>query len=495
MIDLKEKTKKGMLYVSLSRICTYIIEFVGGIIVARLLFPQDFGIMAIAMIFIHLGERLGEFGFNVALIQKEKITHDHIFTVFTINFGIAVILCLSLVIISPFIGKFFNNDLVGTVLSVVAINFLLRGLSSTPLALLQRELSYRRYALVSLLSTLFSSGSAILFAFLGFKVWSLVLGRLIGTTSEVISSMVMAKWIPKFRYKSWALKEVFSFGLWIFLRGQVAYFIKNIDYFIVSKRLGVVQLGFYDRGASLVNASQRLIGIGVQQVSFSAFSRIQKDAEFLKTTFQKVLLGLTFYNYPIPIGMLLIAPSFIPIVYGEKWIPAILPFQILCIATISTSIEFLTTALATAKGKLKRYVITLIIYFIILAIACFRGSYYGIIGVAIGVVISNILFYILLVNLLISLGGFKLKDILTPQIPTLTYVSIMVLGVKLWELLMKKFWPIQSWFMLISSIIIGCILYVGAFLCIKFKEVEFLKQEFSHYLTSTIKFIRGMKKG
>ncbi|MEW6607151.1 MAG: lipopolysaccharide biosynthesis protein [bacterium] len=475
--DIGEKTKRSIFWVTSARICNYIIEFVGGVIVARILFPQDFGIMAIAMIFVHFAQRLGEFGFNVALIQKEKITQDHIFTIFMINLGMGIILCLSLVGTSPFIGKFYDNDLVGKVLAVVSIEFILRGLASTPLALLQRELKYAQHSAISFINIFFSTGVTVLLAFLNFEIWSLVFGRLTASATEIISIMIITKWIPKFRYKHWAMKEMFSFGIWMFLRAQLAYFLRNIDYFIISKRLGVVPLGFYERGSNLVIASQRLIGIGIQQVSFSSFSRIQKDNELLKNTFQKILTGLSLYNYPILIGMFLIAPSFIPVVYGEKWIPTILPLQVLCFSGIPRSLEFLSNSFATAKGDLKKFTGILALHFIFLSIACFIGSSYGIVGVAIAVSISGVFIYILLFNFLMHIGGFKLMDILTPQIPALIYVSIMALGVKSWELVMKNLWQIQSFPMLISSILVGGILYIGALFTIRFKQTEFLRLE------------------
>lgn len=493
-----EVTKKGVFFVMSSRMGVGVVRFISSIILARLLSPEDFGIMGIAVFFIHVAKRIERFGLGPALIQKENLTDDHVSTVMIANLVLSIVLYIGMLIVSPFIGKWFHNPLLTQILIVLSIVFILSALTTAPQAYLDRKFKYAKSSLGYVNGEIFDIGISILFAYLGYKCWSLVFGYLGGNIALLITVYIFSKWKFRFRYNHTIMKELTSFSSWIFIRTQLMYFCKSLPTVLIGKEINSSAAGYYERGINLIDAVQTLIVRPIGSVLFPVFSRMQSEQERIRIAYQKTLLSVSLMNYPCFIGILLVAPILIPVLYGEKWMPAVLPLQILCIYAIVESYNIIGTSIITAKNAVKPHAITQIIYLLLLISIIFVAQY-GLPFVALIVVFSNIINLLIVLRLIKRITGIGLKDFFAVQIPPLVYTIIMVVVVKLLEGLAVKFYPKESILMLIFLVAMEGIVYFAAFYFIRFKAVDELRKEAledieSVFLRLKSKFRHGSKR-
>ncbi len=231
-------------------------------------------------------------------------------------------------------------------------------------------------------------------------------------------------------------------------------------------------------------------------VLFPVFSRMQSEHERLRVAYQKVLLSVSLMSYPCFMGIFLIAPILIPVLYGEKWMSTVLPLQILCVYAMIESYNIVGTSIITAKNAVKPHAITQIIYLLLLSSAVFAAQY-GLPFVALVVAFSNIINLSIVLFLIRRITGIGLKDFFAVQIPPLVYTTIMVVVVKLIESVAVKFYPEKSILMLIFLMVMEGLVYFAAFYFIRFKAVDELRKEALGDINSGILRLKSkfMKKG
>ena len=379
---------------------------------------------------------------------------------------------------TPAIGDYFDSSLSGDVLFVLAGLFLLNPFSSVARALLHRRMQFKATAFAQVLQNFVGVLSSIGFAWTGFGVWSLVYSEIIRSSLALIVVMFYARWWPRFSYKHSAMKDLFSFGIGMFFKRLLAYSTDKAEFFIIGKQLGVVSLGFYEKAYGLMDVTIRELGNGMRPVLFSAFSIIQNDQERILAAYKKVLLTFSLISYPIFFGLASVAPPMIFLLYGEKWMPSVLPLQILCISgPFRLHIRVLTTVM-NAMGKVRVEVGLRAFALILLVIGCVVGSTWGIIGVAAAVtLIMGILSVAVTIyfSQLTQLSFFSLLHPQTMPIGASVFMCAIVLLVQNWVFDDD----VYSFFALISSIILGVLSYVGALFILRPPPVMALIKEIS----------------
>lgn len=485
--NIANRAKKGIAWVTIGRIINEVIFFGGGICLARLLMPEDFGNNGIAAIFAGLAMRLGNLGFNVSLIQRKEISQDHLSSVLVFNFVISLILCITLVLLSPLIGSYFNSSIIGSVTAVISINFIIQALGGVPRTILQRNMEYKMLGIIHIISGMITVVVSVIMALYNYGIWSLVLGKLIGEAVRTILAILMSGWFPCFKYKHYALTELFSFGLWIFLRNQLKYLTDRADYFVIGKTLGPGPLGFYERAFSIIAMPQGKVLRGIEGVLFSTFSRIQEESEKIKSAYKKSVLSVSMISYPLFTMLIITAPSFVPIVYGEKWAPAIIPLQIMCVIGLLRSIDMLGESIIPAKGYVKAQVQRQFIFFIAIVIGCIIGIHWGINGVAAMVVFANILLVYMMLGLLNKIVNITLKDFFIPQLPALMYSIIMAIGIIIFQQYFHKLIHVIPFLELILTIIWGAIIYLTSMYIFRTKHTNALIEELREDIGNLLK--------
>ncbi len=351
MAGLGKVVRRGLLWILMGRGVVFMSTLGTSIVLARLLEPQDFGVYGISQIFTGLTTRFGNLGFGSALVQRKEATDDHFSSLFVFNLVLFSSFSGLLILASPMIGAFFENPLAGRVLAVMALMFLASPFSSVARVSMQRAMNFKGPTLANMVDHISAAIIAIPFAFLGYGVWSLVCGHLLGTLLRTLVLLSYAKWRPRLRYRHSAMKELFSFGLTMFLKRLLIYSSDKADYMIIGKRLGVASVGLYEKAFNLMEIVVKELSVKIGPVLFSAFSRLQDDRARLMAAYHKVIFGISLVACPMFFGLFIIAPVFIHVLFGEKWMASALPLQIMCIAGLMRMYLRVTSSMINAMGE------------------------------------------------------------------------------------------------------------------------------------------------
>jgi len=444
----------------------FFVNMGGSIVLARLLEPEDFGVFGIVLIFVGLATRCGNVGFGLALVQREKIEDAHISSLFVVNFCLFSIIAVVLVWVSPLIGTYFDSPLSGEVLGVLSVVFLLKPFSSVPRALLQRKMEFKVQTFAQTSRNILWVFSAIGLALNGFGVWSLAYSEIIAEFFWVTIMIFYARWRPSFLYKHSAMKDLFSFGSAIFINRLVVYGSDKVDIVFIGKQLGVGPLGLYEKAYGLMNMTIRELGNLMEPILFRAFSIIQNDPGRILAGYKKVLLTFSLISYPIFFGLSCIAPSFIYVVYGEKWMASVIPLQIMCFSGIFRLQLKVMTIVMNAMGKVKIETGLRFVALILLIIGCGIGSIWGINGVASATTIVSGILSLGVTIYFSQLTHLRIFHLMRPQATPLVaavFMYVMVLFVQ------NLIFGIEahSLLALMVLVIVGALTYVGTLLILR----------------------------
>ncbi len=237
-----------------------------------------------------------------------------------------------------------------------------------------------------------------------------------GSLLSTLVLMVKARWKPVFRYNQAAAKELFSFGLSIFFKNLLIYGSDKVDYFVIGKQLGPAALGFYEKAFNIMDLGVKELSTKIAAgVLFPAFSKIQDDQERLRSVYAKIILSLTLVCFPFFVGLFLVAPSAICVLFGEKWMASVIPLQILCLAGLFRTHLHVTGTVINAMGKVAPEVWIRAAALVLLTIGCVIGGFWGIVGVALAVTATTGILTIMMVSYLKSLTGLSWVDFIRPQ--------------------------------------------------------------------------------
>jgi len=476
--QLARSVKKGAVWTFLGRFLVFLINMGGSIVIARLLEPEDFGVFGIALLFTGLATRFGNVGFGLALVQREEIEDAHVSSLFVVNLCLFSTIAVLLMWLSPEIGVYFDSPKTGEVLFVLAFLFFLKPFSSVARALLQRKMAFKSTAIAGSLQHFLGVLSAIVLAWHGFGVWSLVYAELVGASVSLVVLMMYAKWRPSFSYHHRAMKDLYAFGIAIFFKRILTYGADKVDFLIIGKRLGTAPLGFYEKAYNLMNMTIKELGDKMEPVLFRAFSKIQNDRGRILAAYNKVLLTFSLISYPIFFGLASVAPPFIFLLYGEKWMPSVIPLQIMCLSGLLRLHLKVTSIVMNAMGKVKVEAWIRMVAFVLLIVGCWIGSQWGIIGVASAATIVSGILSIATTLYFGRLTQLSYLALMRPQ--TAPFIaSIFMYGMVL---------LFQNWFSDVSgaysfpslflSVAVGVITYISAFFVLRPAPVLALMKEF-----------------
>jgi O-antigen/teichoic acid export membrane protein len=289
------------------------------VVLARLLTPDDFGVVAIAMIAISFSQMFWDAGLSKALIQTREAPEDAAHVVFWTNFVLGLVIYLLLFIAAPAVALFFNSPASGPVLRVLGIQIVIASLSSVQQALFVRDLDFRGLFWIKLFTAFIPGMFSIPLALYGCGVWALVAGSLAGQVLNLYLLWRRSGWRPRFIFDGGLARKLLGFGFWVLLESFGAWLIVWGDSLIVGRFLGVHDLGVYRTGWMLVTILFGLVLNPFLPVLYPTFSRLQDDLPALKKTFHRVNRIVFALALPMGTGLLLVGPETASLLFGEKW--------------------------------------------------------------------------------------------------------------------------------------------------------------------------------
>lgn len=459
-MEIKKRAIKSLTIVSIGHILIKTIDAVKNIVLARLLFPEDFGVVAIALFLTEFLRQISQSGFNAAVIQKSEIDDRTIYTGFTFSLLSTIIVIVIAWLSADFYEGFYDNDQIDAVVKVISISFIVLSIGFVPGTILTRQLDFNKIVLSELLALIFSALLAIFMAYLGFGFWSLVSGIIARMTLNQLFLFLVKPLKLRLVFDFVVAKKLFSFGLKVLITTILAFIANKIPVAIIGNILGVTVLGYFAlafRWGYFVSSDVTQV---LAKVLFPTFSLIQNEPQKIKSGYLKTLKYLSLMIFPCSFGVAAIAPEFVIVVFGEKWNLAVVPLQILCFSGLFRALRLIGGEARKAVGRPDITNNALVAQLVILlTLLVLLAHLIGLVGACLAVLIATMLITITLIHIDRKMFNFKIKEIIAILKHPFLGSSFMVLCIVTARILLKGADETLLLFVLIVTGIIAYFIY------------------------------------
>lgn len=327
--SIKKKTVDGFKWGIIDNFANSGITFLVGLVLARLLSPDEFGVLGIITIFINLSITIIDGGFATALIRKPDTTDADYNTVFYTNLLVSIVLMLLLVVGSPAIASFFHQPILGQALPVMSIVLLVNAVGVIQKTLLVKRLDFRSQAYVSLLTSLLSGSIGICMAVYGYGIWSLVGQQLSRQVFMMVGLWLINDWRPRLCFSIASFHDLFGFGSKLLAASLINSFYRDVFLAVIGKIFSARDLGYYNRADQFNLIFSNNLGQIVQKISLSSLSLLQDDPVRFRSSFRKLMLHVAMFSFAMVFGMSAAAKPLLMVLIGEKWLPSVYYLQIM----------------------------------------------------------------------------------------------------------------------------------------------------------------------
>jgi O-antigen/teichoic acid export membrane protein len=352
------------------------------VVLARLLVPADFGMIVTIQVFTGFVSMLTSGGMGQSLIRAKEAKAEEFDVVFTAQLALGMAIYAAFYVTAPAIARYFENALYADLLRVSALTFILRPFSMTRTSWLTRQMEFKKRSLVDVAAAGVTGISSVVMAFAGMGVWSLVLAGLLGAIAANLLFFVITPLRLRLRYQSEVLRQHGGYGMKVIANDFLTHVKDEALNLILSKLGGAAFLGLFNKAESLARLPNRLITPPTSQTVFRAMSKVQGDLDQTKYMFYRTVSLLMIYICPVLVGLWWVAEPFIGVVYGEKWLDAAGPMQILLVAAMLRPIRAPSGSVLAAQNRLTQEIIGQIIGLVFAIAACLIGLNWGLEGVA-----------------------------------------------------------------------------------------------------------------
>lgn len=467
MTSLKEKTVKGVFWSSIDRFSSQGIQFIFSILIARMLLPSDYGVIAMLGIFLAVSQSFIDSGFGTALVQKIDRTETDFSTVFYFNILVACFFYGLLWIISPYIASFYDIPLLESVTKAVALTLIFNALGGIQNAKLTIAIDFKTRAKISLMCTISTGIIGLIMAYKGYGVWALVTQNIANSILNATLLWLFVRWIPQRTFSMQSFRQLFGFGSKLLASGLLDTIYNNIYPLVIGKFFSASTLGVYSRASSLAQYPSSNLTSVLQSVTFPVLSSIQNDEERLGNAYRRLLRMSVFIIFPLMIGLSAVADPFIRLVLTDKWEGAIYLLQIVCFSMMWYPVHAINLNLLQVKGRSDYFLKLEIIKKIIgVSMLCITVPI-GIVAMCYGSICTSIICLGVNTHYTWKLIGYGFKRQMREMLPTLLHALVM--GAIAWTAV-QLLPTIES--QLIGGILSGATYYIiGAWL-LKFKELQ-----------------------
>ena len=415
MRTLKERSISGFKWSALERFSSQGVSFIISIVIARILLPEDYGLVGMIGIFLGIANVFVDGGFGTALIRKQNRSELDLSTVFYYNVVISIVFYLILYISAPWIAKFYATAELIPVTRVVGLNIIFGALGTIHKTRLTIAIDLKTQTKISLISILITGALGIYLAYNEFGVWALIFQSL---GSTVISTGLMwyyEHWKPALVFSLSSFKELFGFGSKLMLSGLLDTVYTNIYQMVIGKKYNAADLGFFTRASGIAQLpSSEATGV-IQRVTFPILSEIQEDISRLSLNYRRLLKMSAFIIFPVMTILAALGEPLIKILLTDKWLPAVPLLQVLCFGYMLHPIHAINLNLLQVKGRSDLFLRLEIVKKLMITVVLFISFSFGVFAICMGTVLVSIIALVIntyYTGKLINLGFWKqAKDI------------------------------------------------------------------------------------
>ena len=473
-MSLKKQAIAGMVWTFAQQFSTQIIQFVISVLLARLLFPSEFGIIGMIAVFLGVGNVLINSGLASSLIRTQDADQEDFSTVFYFNLMGSIVMYALLYIAAPYIAQFFEQPILTNIARLLGLNFIIGAFSSVQLTRLTKKMDFKTQLIVSIPSIIGGGIIGIVLAYQGYGVWSLVWMNLGQSLLSSLQLWIITKWRPSFMFSVAKFKYHFSFGYKLLLSSLLDTVFNNGYTIVIGKLFSPAQLGYFTRANTVVQLPVANIAGALNKVTYPLFAAIKDDDVRLKSVYKQIMRMVTFLMAPTLIIMGVLATPLFRFVFTEKWLPAVPYFQILCISGILYPLHVFNLNVLNVKGRSDLFLKLEIIKKIFLVLTISLSLPFGIYGLLWGIVLFSII--ALFVNTHYS-GKFihysafqQIKDVL-PILILGVVAGAITLGV---DLLFQR-WHLHDLVRITIGGLAGVIFFWGIAILLKFHAIQDMK--------------------
>jgi len=456
-MTLREQTLNGLKWSFVDNFANQGIQFVIGIILARLLVPKDFGLIGMLAIFIAVAISFIDSGFSQALIRQKNSTQVDYSTVFFFNIVVSIFLYVILFFSSDLISAFFREPRLTAIVKVISITLLINSFGLIQRTLLIKNIDFKTQTKISIIASTVSGVIAIAAAFGGYGVWSLVIKTIVQNSTATLLLWIYNKWKPTLTFSITSFKSLFSFGSKLLISGFIDTAYRNLYYLIIGRLFSAADLGFYTRADQFRNIASQNLTSTVQRVTYPVLSTLQDNKQRLKAGFKRTIKSTMFLTLPLMFGLASVAKPLIIFLIGEKWLQSVPYLQLLCFAGIFYPLHALNLNILKVKGRSDLFLRLEVLKKIMIVPLFIIGLQWGIKGLIYALIVQSFFAYFLNSYYSGKMIDYPVKEQVSDILPSFFAASCM--GILIY--FGSFYLPDISLLKLVIQIFFGFIIYIS----------------------------------
>jgi len=460
-MNLTTKAVRGLGWAGVSQVIRLLLQFGIMALLARLISPKEFGLIAMVVVFTNLVSVFSDFGLTAALVQHKELTEKHLSSSFWLNIIAGLILCLIMIGAAPAIARFYNEPKLTFITMTLGATFFISSFGIVQMAIFTRQLDFKNLAIVEITAVVISGTITVILALAGFGVWSLVWQQVIFSFATVVFLWLFSKWRPEFSFQWQRIKELLGFGLNLTGFNLLNYFHRNMDHLLIGRFLGSAPLGFYDLAYRVLLFPLGNISSAIGRVMFPTLSIIQGDKAKVRYAYLQATRYIAMVSFPLMLGLAILAPQFVPAIFGPQWGRSVLLVQILALVGLVQSIGTTVGWIYQSQGRTDILFRWGLFSVVIFAAAFIIGLRWDVEGLTIAYAIAELLLTypsfaipFKLINLKVS---YLFKQLNRIVLATLV-MGIIVFSLRLF---LENILMASDWVTLIACVVTGIVSYVG----------------------------------
>lgn len=462
-MSIESKAFKGTAWLAFFKFISQTFSWITTIIVARILVPEDYGLMEMATVITGYAMIFSELGLGAAIIHRPNPTERELSSIFWFSFSLSVLFAFGCFAVAHPTALLFHEPRVIPVTQAVSALFLVSGLQIVPLNLLKKELNFKSIGKIEMTGTLISCVSMLIISSRGGGVWTLIGGHIIRNVTKLCLIYMNVRWRPKLCFNFNDAKSYLKFGIPLTLGGSLNYIYEKSDKFFAGRAWSSNMLGHYSFAKQLAQIPTDKIVTLINQVSFPAFSRMQYEKERFNKFYLNIVKATATIVFPLFVGGFLVGDNLIKLILNEQWYPMILVFRLLCLTEILTALNAVNNFVHGAQGRPTWFLSYNIIIVTFMPVSFYFAVQYGLDGILVPWFTTYFIICIAWIIITLKKIEIKISEYLmifrTPVIATLIMSFAIVLCTKINNLYIPD--TVNTLFILFIKILIGGIVYIG----------------------------------
>lgn len=349
--SIASKTARSSFWTAIEKFSSMGVSFIVSMVLARLLSPSDFGTVALLGVFFAIAMSISNSGFANALIRKTSCSQADYSTAFFYNAAVSIGLYIILFFAAPLIADFYEKEILCAVMRVSGLTLIINALNQTQSVQLTRNLEFKKFAIVTVITGVFSGIVGITCAYMGFGIWALVIQGLVASTTNTLTLFLMCRWMPTFEISRDSFKYLWGFGSKLLLTGLISSLYANIYSIVIGKAYNTAALGLFNRGQSLANLCPSIVDGIFTKTAFPILSQIKNDHDRLISVYRKMVISVSALNIPICLLMCALSKPFVLFFLTDKWIEAVPYVRIFGLSMITSSAGIINLNLFQVEGR------------------------------------------------------------------------------------------------------------------------------------------------